>query len=235
MNSYLLKEGRHTTHTDYDTETTTEALSLNGLTVHRSPLIKTHNIVLKRVLDIVISVAVILCLLSWLLPVLALLIKIDSSGPVFFLQKRNSKNGRFFYCIKLRTMVVNRDADTLTATLNDQRITGLGRFLRISHLDELPQFLNVLAGSMSVIGPRPHMFSENVRYNSMFSYYNDRHFVKPGITGLAQSLGYNGPITSFYQIEKKVAYDIFYINNWTLMMDIKIMARTVAMIYRKFI
>jgi putative colanic acid biosynthesis UDP-glucose lipid carrier transferase len=161
------------------------------------------------------------------------MIKIDSSGPIFFIQKRNKKDGRLFHCIKLRTMRINADADMLTSILNDSRITGLGKFLRLSHLDELPQFINVLIGDMSVIGPRPHMVTENVKYKSILNYYNHRHFVKPGITGLAQSFGYHGPVNDLSHLNKKIMYDIFYIKNWSVMMDVKILIRTIRMISKK--
>lgn len=200
-----------------------------------SPLIKLKNIILKRALDLLISLAAIVFLLSWLMPILALLIKIDSIGPVFFVQKRNKKDGKFFYCFKLRTMVINAQSDTLTATINDKRITSIGKFLRRSHLDELPQFINVLIGDMSIIGPRPHMYVENIKYNSLYDFYNERHAVKPGITGLAQSLGYHGPIIDESQLEKKIAYDIFYIYNWSLAMDTKILFKTIISIYKKFV
>jgi putative colanic acid biosynthesis UDP-glucose lipid carrier transferase len=201
--------------------------------VNHSPLFKTHNLIIKRLFDIIISVIVISLLLWWALPLLALLIKIDSSGPVFFIQKRNKKDGRLFHCIKLRTMRVNADADRLTSILNDNRITGLGKFLRLSYLDELPQFINVLIGDMSVIGPRPHMVTENVKFKSILNYYNHRHFVKPGITGLAQSFGYHGPVNDLSHLNKKITYDIFYIKNWSVMMDVKILIRTIRMISKK--
>ena len=202
--------------------------------VYRSPLFKLQNVFVKRLLDLLISFLAILFILSWLMPILAILIKLDSVGPVFFIQKRNKKDGKFFYCLKLRTMIVNADSDTLTATINDRRITSLGKFLRRSHLDELPQFINVLIGDMSIIGPRPHMYVENIKYHERYNFYNERHAVKPGITGLAQSLGYHGPISNATQLEKKIAYDIFYIQHWSLAMDAKILINTIITIYKKF-
>jgi putative colanic acid biosynthesis UDP-glucose lipid carrier transferase len=213
----------------------TEAIPFSIVSIRKSPLIKKHNVIVKRMLDLIISAIVTVLLLSWLLPILALLIKMDSRGPIFFVQKRNKKNGKFFYCLKLRTMIVNTDADTLTAVINDHRITTLGKFLRKSHLDELPQFINVLLGDMSLIGPRPHMFIENIKYKAMFNSYHQRQAVKPGITGLAQSLGYHGPITDRCQLEKKIEYDLFYINNWTLLLDVKILVKTINVIYKKII
>jgi putative colanic acid biosynthesis UDP-glucose lipid carrier transferase len=198
-----------------------------------SPLKKRYNQVLKRVLDILISSLVIVGILSWLLPIIAFLIKINSAGPVFFVQKRNKKNGKLFYCLKLRTMVVNKEADTLTAIVNDERVTSLGKFLRKTHLDEMPQFINVFLGDMSLIGPRPHMFVENIKYGHMFSAYDQRQAVKPGITGLAQSLGYHGPITTNGELEKKIEYDLLYIHNWSLLLDAKILVKTINVIYKK--
>jgi putative colanic acid biosynthesis UDP-glucose lipid carrier transferase len=198
-----------------------------------SPLFKKYNSLIKRMFDVIISVMATLLLLWWLLPLIALLVKIDSGGPVFFIQKRNKKSGRLFHCIKFRTMLVNEHADTLTSVLNDNRVTRLGKFLRKSHLDELPQFINVLKGDMSVIGPRPHMVTENIRFKGILNFYNDRHFVKPGITGLAQSFGLHGPINELVHLEKKIAYDIFYIKNWSVTMDIKILIRTIGMIFKK--
>ena len=198
-----------------------------------SPLDKKHNRAMKRSFDILISVTIISLVLWWLLPILALLIKIGTRGPVFFVQKRNKKGDELFNCLKLRTMRVNNDADILPSSSNDDRVTPLGKFLRLSHLDELPQFINVLIGDMSVVGPRPHSVTENVKFKKVLNFYNDRHFVKPGITGLAQSFGYNGPINDFNHLNKKIAYDIFYIKNWSAMMDVKIFFRTIYMIFKK--
>ncbi len=200
--------------------------------VSSSPLFKKHNLLLKRSFDIVASLLMIVLVLWWLLPILALLIKLDSRGPVFFVQKRNKKNGDLFNCIKLRTMLVNDRAHTHSAVANDYRITRFGRFLRASYLDELPQFFNVLKGDMSVVGPRPHMITDNVKFKKILRFYNDRHFVKPGITGLAQSYGYNGPIKDILHLNKKIEYDIFYIKNWSVGMDVKIVFRTMGMILK---
>ena len=209
----------------------TKAGYIEPVVIH-SPLFKTNNRHLKRAVDIALSVSAIIFLLSWLLPLIALLIKIGSRGPVFFIQKRNKQGGKPFHCIKLRTMTVT-NAEDEPAILNEKRVTWIGKFLRKSHLDELPQFLNVLAGDMSVVGPRPHMVSENIKFNRMVNFYDDRHFVKPGITGLAQSYGYHGPVTDLPHLNKKIGYDIFYIQNWSPAMDIKIVFRTIGMIFKK--
>jgi putative colanic acid biosynthesis UDP-glucose lipid carrier transferase len=212
-----------------------EKSKLNVDPLISSPLFKKRFKVLKRVSDIIVSLLVIIFLLSWLLPLIALLVVLDSKGPVFFIQKRNKKGSKLFYCIKIRTMVVNDDSDNVAATINDVRVTRLGKFLRISHIDELPQFFNVLIGDMSIVGPRPHMLVENVRYNEMFSYYNYRHYVKPGITGLAQSYGYHGAITDINIIDKKTECDIYYIKNWSVLMDIKILFRTLLNTFKKIV
>jgi putative colanic acid biosynthesis UDP-glucose lipid carrier transferase len=201
--------------------------------ISTSPLVKLQNIALKRFIDVIIAIVAITFLISWLIPIVAILIKIDSAGPIFFIQKRNKKGGKFFYCLKLRTMIINADSDTLTATMDDKRITRIGRFLRKSHIDELPQFINVLIGDMSIVGPRPHMSHENFKYTSQFLHYSERHTVKPGITGLAQSLGYHGPIVNEDQLKKKIEYDIFYIQNWSLTMDLKILTTTLITTYKK--
>ncbi|MBD1391692.1 sugar transferase [Mucilaginibacter glaciei] len=198
-----------------------------------SPLFKKRFKFLKRTVDVLASLTVIIFILLWLLPILALLVVLDSKGPVFFVQKRNKQGSKLFHCIKIRTMVINDESDKVAAVVNDLRITRLGRFLRISHIDELPQFFNVLIGDMSMVGPRPHMLVENVRFNEMFSYYNDRHYVKPGITGLAQSYGFHGAINDLNIIDKKTEFDIYYIKNWSVMMDIKIVARTVLNTLKK--
>ncbi|MFA6085898.1 sugar transferase [Mucilaginibacter sp.] len=200
-----------------------------------SPLFKKRFKLLKRVVDIIVSLFMIIFLLSWLLPIIALLVIFDSKGPVFFIQKRNKKGSKIFNCIKIRTMIVNDDSDNLAAIVNDVRVTKLGKFLRLSHIDELPQFFNVLIGDMSIVGPRPHMLVENVRYNEMFSYYNDRHHVKPGITGLAQSYGYHGAIMDVDIIDKKTEFDIYYIKNWSVLMDIQILFRTLLNTLKKMV
>lgn len=190
------------------------------------PLDLSTNRIMKRALDILFSLVVIIGLLSWLTPIIALLIKLDSRGPVFFLQNRNKKNGVLFTCIKFRSMNVNEEADILPAHMNDKRITRIGRFLRNNYLDELPQFLNVLWGDMSVVGPRPHMISDNIRFEEVVDYYSSRHDVKPGITGLAQVLGYLGPTPDIQKMKNRVSIDIFYVRHWSLVLDVMILYRT---------
>ena len=178
---------------------------------------------IKRSVDIFLSIIVIVGILSWLIPILALLIKLDSKGSVFFLQKRNKRGGNTFTCIKFRSMIENEDADMLQATVNDERITKLGRFLRYHYLDELPQFFNVLVGDMSLIGPRPHMVSDNNKYEDLIEHYEYRHRVKPGITGLSQAMGYVGETRNIQAMKDRVLLDIFYVRHWSLRLDLKIL------------
>lgn len=185
------------------------------------------NRILKRIADIFFAIFTIICILSWLIPIIAILIKLDSKGPVFFLQKRNKKNGNIFSCIKFRSMIINEEADLIPAAENDTRITRIGKFLRHNYLDELPQFFNVLWGDMSVIGPRPHMISENLLYDELVNYYSCRHMVKPGITGLAQVMGYVGSTTDIQKMQDRVNMDIFYVRHWSLKLDIAILYHTI--------
>lgn len=188
------------------------------------------NIFLKRSMDIIVSVLVIVLLLSWVLLLLALFIKFTSKGPVFFIQQRSGKNNKPFACIKLRSMYVNAEANTLQAIENDPRITPAGRFIRKFSLDELPQFFNVLMGQMSIIGPRPHMITHTYSYSQQVDTYMERLTVKPGITGLSQVLGYRGEIKNQTMIANRVRLDIFYIKNWSLLLDTKVALKTVKLI-----
>ena len=191
------------------------------------PLDSMPKRIIKRCGDIFLSSIVIVGILSWLIPIMALLIKLDSKGPVFFLQKRNKRGGKTFTCIKFRSMIENEDADMLQATANDERITKLGRFLRNHYLDELPQFFNVLVGDMSFIGPRPHMVSDNNKYEGLIEFYDYRHKVKPGITGLSQAMGYVGETRNIQAMRDRVQLDIFYVRHWTLRLDLKIVWNTI--------
>jgi putative colanic acid biosynthesis UDP-glucose lipid carrier transferase len=190
------------------------------------PLDSKSKRIIKRAVDIFLASIVIVGILSWLIPILALLIKLDSKGPVFFLQKRNKRGGKVFNCIKFRSMIENEDADLLQATANDERITRVGRFLRNHYLDELPQFFNVLAGDMSFIGPRPHMISDNNKYEELIEFYDYRHKVKPGITGLSQAMGYVGETRNTQAMRDRVQLDIFYVRHWSLRLDLKILWTT---------
>src|SRR6202789_618531 len=193
----------------------------------------------KRIFDIVLSVLVLMFIFSWLFPILWLLIKLDSRGPVFFVQKRVGFLGRSFPCLKFRTMYVNREANTRQATENDPRITRMGKFLRYSNLDEVPQFLNVLAGHMSIVGPRPHMYKDCSTFSKVVDSYKFRSIMKPGISGLAQVKGYRGPAQNFDQIFRRFQWDAFYVRNANLWLDMRIIHRTAmqtfSSILRKFI
>ena len=195
-----------------------------------SPLEHKIYLMLKRSCDLVVSLLVILLLLSWLIPLLALFIKITSRGPVFFIQSRSGKNGVAFNCIKLRSMYVNNDAHSKQVSENDSRITSAGKFIRKFSLDELPQFFNVICGDMSIIGPRPHMLFHTEAYSEIVDDYMNRLQVKPGITGLAQVMGYRGEIKNKMMIANRVRLDIFYIKKWSVGLDIKIVFKTIRLI-----
>ena len=190
------------------------------------PLSNDLNTILKRTFDVVFSLFVIVFLLSWITPIIALIIKIESRGPVFFKQTRNGIKFREFTCYKFRSMIENNDADIQQATKNDKRVTKIGKILRKTSLDELPQFFNVLIGNMSVVGPRPHMIKENERYSKSVDKFMVRHFVKPGITGLAQVKGFRGEVETDEDIINRVKYDIYYLENWSLILDLNIVFLT---------
>ena len=158
---------------------------------------------------------------------MAIAIKISSPGPVYFRQKRTGYHGKEFQCLKFRTMKVNATADSAQATKDDPRKTRLGEFLRRTSLDELPQFINVLRGEMSVVGPRPHMLKHTEDYSKLVDRYMLRHIVKPGITGWAQVNGYRGITDELWKMEKRVEYDVWYVENWSFLLDLKIVVRTV--------
>jgi putative colanic acid biosysnthesis UDP-glucose lipid carrier transferase len=197
------------------------------LSLRKIPIQEPLNLFMKRVFDIIVSVFVIVGLLSWLTPILAILIKLDSKGPIFFKQKRNGLDYEEFYCYKFRSMKPNPVADLYQVTKGDQRITRMGRFLRKTSIDELPQFINVLKGDMSVVGPRPHMVSHTHMYAERIDKFMVRHFIKPGITGLAQVSGYRGEVETDDDIINRVRLDIFYLENWSLLLDLKIVFQTI--------
>lgn len=181
----------------------------------------------KRIFDILFSLGVILFVFSWLFPIVGLVIKLNSKGPVFFRQQRTGINNKTFMCLKFRTMTVNSESDSKQAQVNDARITSIGNFLRRSNIDELPQFINVFLGNMSVVGPRPHMLKHTTQYAALIQYYRVRHFVKPGITGWAQVNGYRGLTDELWKMEKRVEYDMEYLENWNFFWDIKIIFLTI--------
>jgi len=192
------------------------------------PLDHRTSQIIKRTFDIAFSLFVVITILSWLTPVLAILIKLESKGPVFFKQKRNGLNYEEFYCYKFRSMRLNPIADLEQVQKNDPRITRIGAFMRKTSIDELPQFFNVLLGDMSVVGPRPHMVSHTEMYAKRVDKFMVRHFIKPGITGLAQTNGYRGEVENEKDIINRVKYDIFYLENWSILLDVKIIIMTVA-------
>lgn len=194
-------------------------------TTYEVPLEYPMHKSLKRLFDLVMSLIVLIVGIP-LLPIVALIIKIQSPGPVFFRQERTGYNGKNFLCYKFRSMRVNKDADKLQATENDPRKFPFGNFMRKYNIDELPQFWNVFKGDMSVVGPRPHMLYHTEKYSQLIERYMVRHFVKPGITGWAQVTGYRGETRELWQMEKRVKQDIWYIENWTIWLDLRIIWMT---------
>lgn len=197
------------------------------INVNEIPLDNPLNSIAKRTFDVFFAGLVTIFILSWLIPLVGILIKLESKGPVFFIQKRNGVNNKVFNCLKFRSMTPNDYADTQQATKNDPRVTRIGSFLRNSSLDEMPQFLNVLTGDMSIVGPRPHTIPMNQTFKTQIERYNSRHKIRPGITGLAQVRGYRGEIENSHQIRSRVRLDYFYINNWSFFLDMGIMIKTI--------
>ncbi|MBF4492429.1 undecaprenyl-phosphate glucose phosphotransferase [Flavobacterium sp. MR2016-29] len=185
----------------------------------------------KRTFDVVFSISVIVFILSWLGPLLAILIKLESKGPVFFKQGRPGIDENEFVCYKFRSMRINKTTEK-EASKDDPRVTTIGRFMRKTSIDELPQFVNVLLGDMSVVGPRPHLWSQNKEYGNKVKKYMIRHCVKPGITGLAQVSGFRGEITMERDMINRIKFDVFYIENWSLILDLKIISQTVINIFK---
>jgi len=201
-------------------------LSLQKTQLH-NPVIKG----IKRAFDIAFSLIVIIFLLSWIIPILAIFIKLESKGPVFFKQGRPGLDEQEFFCYKFRSMQVNGTTEK-EASKNDPRVTKMGKFMRKTSIDELPQFFNVLIGDMSVVGPRPHLWSQNKAYASKIKKYMVRHYVKPGITGLAQVKGFRGEIETEEDMVNRIKLDVFYIENWSMIMDLKIIFQTVINIFK---
>lgn len=197
------------------------------LSIRREPLENSVNEGLKRTFDLLFSGVALICSPIILIPV-AIAVKCSSPGPVFFKQKRTGLKGKEFNCYKFRTMKVNNKSDEMQATKNDPRKTRVGEFLRKTSIDELPQFWNVFKGDMSVVGPRPHMIKHTEDYSKLIDLYMVRHLVKPGITGWAQVNGYRGETRELWQMEKRVQYDVWYIENWDFFLDLKIIYLTIA-------
>jgi putative colanic acid biosysnthesis UDP-glucose lipid carrier transferase len=197
------------------------------ITLRKEPLDQLNNRFKKRLFDVIFSSLVILLILSWLTPILALLIKIESKGPIFFKQKRSGRDNAPFWCLKFRSMCINNSNEELQAKKDDPRITKIGAFLRRTSLDELPQFFNVFAGSMTVVGPRPHMLAHTQQYSTVIDKFMVRHLLKPGITGWAQVNGYRGETETQDLMNKRVEHDLWYMENWSLMLDVKIVFLTI--------
>ncbi len=202
------------------------------LSARKEPLEDIKNRVKKRVFDIVVSLSVIIFIFTWLYPLLAIIIKLQSKGPVFFAQLRTGRNKKPFWCYKFRSMRLNNDCDKRQASIDDDRITPIGRFIRRTSLDEFPQFFNVLFGYMSIVGPRPHMLSHTEQYSQVVDNYMLRQFLKPGITGWAQINGYRGETKEPGLMEKRVEHDIWYMENWSVMLDLKIVFFTVFNMFK---
>lgn len=203
------------------------------LSLRKEPLEDAGNRIKKRILDVVVSLLVTIFILSWLIPLLGLLIFLESGTPIFFKQLRTGRDKKSFYCWKFRSMRVNKEADSRQATQNDSRVTLLGRFIRRTSLDEFPQFFNVLSGEMSLVGPRPHMIKHTSDYSKIVDEYMVRQFIKPGITGWAQVNGYRGEITNPEQIKMRVNKDVWYLENWSLWLDVRILFLTVYQLFRQ--
>lgn len=196
------------------------------LTIRREPLQAVYNRILKRSFDIVFSLVILVTVFPIMYIIIGILIKLSSPGPILFKQKRTGLYGHDFECYKFRTMKVNAEADTKQAIKDDPRKTKIGNFLRKTNLDEFPQFINVLKGDMSVVGPRPHMLKHTEQYSALIDKYMVRHLVKPGITGWAQVTGYRGETKTLEQMEGRVKRDVWYIENWTFFLDLKIIVVT---------
>ncbi|WP_423997237.1 exopolysaccharide biosynthesis polyprenyl glycosylphosphotransferase [Maribacter sp. IgM3_T14_3] len=205
-----------------ETYNTTPVLNLRNV-----PLDTEYARIIKRAFDIVFSGLVILLILSWLTPILYVLIKLDSPGDFYFKQLRHGYKRQTFWCYKYRSMTVNKDSDSQMAKKGDMRVTKIGKFIRKTSIDELPQFINVFKGDMSIVGPRPHMVVHTTDYEKSIDKYLVRHFVKPGITGLAQIKGYRGEIIKPSDIKNRTRLDIFYVERWSMELDMHILFYTV--------
>lgn len=198
------------------------------LHLHNEPLSYLGNRIVKRTFDVVFSSIFLLTIFPLVLLIFGTAIKMSSPGPIFFRQKRSGLQGKEFWCLKFRSMRVNADSDKVQATKNDPRKTKIGEFMRKTSIDELPQFINVLMGDMSIVGPRPHMISHTEQYSELISNYMVRHFAKPGVTGWAQVTGYRGETKELWQMQGRVERDIWYIEHWSFVLDLSIIVRTVT-------
>lgn len=203
------------------------------ISLRAEPLQNLSNRMVKRAVDIAVSSFVMVFILSWLVPIIGIIIKLQSKGPVFFKQQRSGKDNETFWCYKFRSMTVNSNSDKMQATKNDARVTRIGAFLRKTSLDEFPQFWNVFIGDMSIVGPRPHMLVHTEMYSAIINKYMIRQFLKPGITGWAQANGYRGETQDVELMKKRVEHDIWYMENWSPKLDLIIFMRTFFSIFLK--
>ena len=201
------------------------------LSLHPDPLSNIGNKIIKRTFDIVVSLVFLCTIFPFVFIIVAIISSITMPGPIFFRQKRNGLNDKIFYVIKFRSMKVNKDADSVQATKNDPRTTRWGEIMRKTNIDELPQFINVLLGDMSIVGPRPHMLKHTEEYSKLINKYMVRHFVRPGITGWSQVTGYRGETKELSDMEGRIRGDIWYIEHWSFWLDLYIMYKTVANVF----
>ena len=206
--------------------------SIPVIGIRPEPLQLVYNRVLKRIFDIIFSSVVLISVFPVIYIIFGVIIKLTSRGSIVFKQKRTGLQGEEFTCYKFRTMYVNDKSDSLTTQQVDPRITPIGKFMRRTSIDELPQFFNVLIGNMSVVGPRPHMIKQTSLYNGLIDKFMIRHIVKPGITGWAQISGYRGETKTIKQMEGRFRRDVWYIENWSFMLDIKIIVVTTLQLLR---
>ena len=207
-------------------------INIPVIEVNQLPLDFWYNSLLKRFFDIIISLFMIIFILSWMIPLFGIIIKLQSKGPVLFNQSRHGIGGRTFRCYKFRSMVINDDFDKVFADDNDKRLTSFGKILRISALDEMPQFINVLLGDMSVVGPRPHPILLNNQFSEKIQKFDKRHQFKPGITGLAQISGFRGKIKNYHDMSSRVKLDRYYFKNWSIFLDLRIFFQTIFKLIR---
>lgn len=189
-------------------------------------LLDSYQVFAKRIFEILLVSVFLILIASWLFPIIAMLIRMDSKGPVFYKQLRHGQNNVPFYCLKFRSMKFDPNSNFKQASKGDSRVTRVGSFLRKSSLDELPQLLNVLMGEMAIVGPRPHAIPMNREFAEKIENFMFRHMVKPGITGLAQAKGLRGEINDAFDMNARLRYDLFYIKNWSFLFDIKIILLT---------
>jgi len=206
--------------------------SIPLLSIRTEPLQSPYNRIMKRAFDIVFSVLVLIFCFPPLFIIVGFLIKVSSRGPILFKQKRTGQYGQIFECYKFRTMTINKEADSKQAEKDDPRTTKIGSFLRRTNLDEFPQFVNVIMGDMSVVGPRPHMLMHTALYSQLVDKYMIRHLVKPGITGWAQITGYRGETRTLEQMEGRIKRDVWYLENWSFFLDLKIVFVTIINMFR---